>query len=75
VTTLKRGDFVMVAAPTRTLPAMVGVASANGRSIVLLFDGMLGGWINSLAAFRDDDGRWSAIDGMPLQITDHRPPD
>jgi hypothetical protein len=67
---LQRGDFVRVAAPERALDAMVVLASPNGRSIILMFDGILGGWVGELAAFRGDDGRWAAIDGMPLQITE-----
>lgn len=67
---LQRGDFVHVTTDTgRTVDAMVVLASPNGRSIVLMFDAMIGGWLGQLAAFLDEDGRWAALDGMPLQIS------
>jgi hypothetical protein len=66
---LQRGEFVQITTDTgRTVAAMVGLASPNGRSIILLFDAMIGGWAGQLPAFLDEDGRWAALDGMPLQI-------
>jgi hypothetical protein len=36
---LKRGDFVTLTIGTWTCDAMVGIASENGQSIAVLFDG------------------------------------
>ena len=67
---LQRGAFVTITTDAGlTRDAMVGLASGNGRSIVLLFDGMIGGFAGSLPALQDDTGRWRALNGMPLTIT------
>ena len=46
---------------------MVTLASENGRSIMLMFDAILGGWAGTLPALLDADG-WRALNGMPLTI-------
>jgi hypothetical protein len=67
---LTRGAFVTITTDTgRTIEAMVTMASPNGRSLMLLFDGMIGGWLGMLPAFQADDGSWSALDGRPITIT------
>lgn len=66
---LKRGDHVRVTASNRSVVAMVTMASPNGRSIILMFDAVLGGWVGAMPAFEADDGTWAALDGMPLSIT------
>lgn len=66
---LQRGDFVVITTDTgRTVDAMVTLASPNGRSIVLMFDAMIGGWVSQCPAFLDDAGHWAALDGMPLTL-------
>jgi hypothetical protein len=71
--TLKRGDFVEVDSGADVIRAMVTLASPNGRSIMLMFDGMIGGFLGMCPASLEDDGQWRAINGMPLTITFLRP--
>jgi hypothetical protein len=49
------------------IDAMVTLASENGRSIMLMFDAILGGWVGAMPALLEDEG-WRALDGMPLWI-------
>lgn len=74
---LQRGEFVVVTASGRTVRAMVTLASANGRSIVLMFDAMLGGFVGVMPVSLDDDdgtgaATGAALDGMPVTITRER---
>lgn len=68
MTPLRRGDFVRVTADGRTVRAMVTLASTNGRSIMVMFDARLGGWLGAMPLSLNDDGTWSALDGMPATI-------
>lgn len=59
--TFKRGDFVRVAYFEDVKRAMVALASDNGRSLVLLFDGALragpkGVFLGSMPVLQHDDG-------------------
>ena len=66
---LARGAFVVVTTDTgREVEAMVTMASPNGRSIILMFDAMIGGWAGLMPAFQDDAGCWSSLDGIPISI-------
>lgn len=68
---LQRGEFVEVTAEGRTVRAMVTLASANGRSLILMFDGMLGGYVNTLPVLLGDDGVYRGlVDGMPVEIVE-----
>lgn len=65
----RRGDFVVITTDSgRELDAMITMASRNGRSLILMYDGMIGGWVGMLPAFQHDDGHWAALDNMPLQL-------
>lgn len=66
---LQRGDFVMVDSGADVFDAMVTLASPNGRSVMLMFDGIIGGFVGALPALLHDDGQWRALNGMPLTIT------
>lgn len=65
---MRRGDFVLIVTAERTIDAMVTLASANGRSLVLMFDGILGGWVGAMPVFQNEHGEWSALDGMTVLI-------
>jgi hypothetical protein len=66
---LRRGDFVRLTTDTgRVVEAMVTIASPNGRSIVVMFDAMIGGWAGMMPCFEHDDGTWRAIDDMPIAV-------
>jgi len=72
---LQRGEFVCVSAHGVTKDAMVGLASPNGRSLILLFDGGLfwpgdgGGYVGSMPVFENDNGEWvELINQRPITI-------
>jgi len=65
---MKRGDFVQLTADGRTVRAMVTLASANGRSLFLMFDAMLGQWAGGMPVSLDEDDVYRALDGMPVTI-------
>ena len=52
---LRRGDYVEVTFEGRTLPAMVTLASENGKSLMLMFDGMLGGYAGMMPVLWSQD--------------------
>lgn len=64
---LRFGDRVLVSAHGQTrIAATVGLASDNGRSLVLLFEGGLfgvagGGYVGAMPVLQDDAGRWSEL--------------
>lgn len=57
---LKRGDFVTVTYCDQTIDAMVLLVSANGRSLMLVFEGALlnaqGMFVGSLPVLQEKDG-------------------
>lgn len=60
---LKRGDFVQLTYLGQVKRAMVGIASPNGRSLMLVFEGLLrdrtgGVFVGSLPVLQDDDGQF-----------------
>jgi len=62
----QRGDFVRVTAHGHTKDAMVGLASPNGRSLMLLFDGGLffkdgSGYVGSMPVLQEDDGTYREL--------------
>lgn len=66
---LTRGDGVWIVTETgREVVAVVQMASPNGRSLMLLFDAIVGGWARQMPVFQEDDGRWRALDGMPITL-------
>lgn len=56
----KRGDFVTVTYGTQTIQAMVVLASTNGRSLMLVFDGALlngkGMFVGSMPVLQNANG-------------------
>jgi len=65
---LRQGDALTIITDGRELEARVQIASPNGRSLVLVFDGLVGGWLSAMPVFQADDGSWAAIDGLPMTL-------
>jgi hypothetical protein len=59
--TLRRGDLVTVGYGGATVPGVVTLASPNGRSVMLSFEGLLGGHVGAMPALQDDDGVYRSI--------------
>jgi hypothetical protein len=66
---MKRGDFVIVTAEGKTLEAMVVLASSNGRSLALMYDGILAGFVSMMPVLQNANGDWVAMNGIPVTIT------
>lgn len=65
----KRGDFVNVTYGDRTVEAMVTLASPNGRSLLVMFEAMLGGHAGVMPILQVDDGTFiSLIESKPVKI-------
>jgi len=71
---MKRGDFVRVTFGVDSIQAMVMLASENGNSLMLGFDGALhspsgGMFVGSLPVLRGDDGVYrDLVEGVEVQI-------
>ncbi len=65
---LKAGDKVLLTCNGRTVPAMVQMASSNGRSIFLSFEAMLVGWVAQMAVLWEKDGWHEIINGVEVKI-------
>ena len=68
---LKRGDFVTIhTEDDRQVPAMVTLASSNGKSIAVMFDAMIGRWVQfmALSELNAGDGTFEALDGMQVTL-------
>jgi hypothetical protein len=65
---MKRGDFVLITYQRQVKRCMVLLASENGRSLMLGFDGALhegngGMFIGSMPVLQDDDGTYRDLIG------------
>jgi hypothetical protein len=75
-TSLRVGDTVRVSAHGTTKEAVVVVASQNGRSIAVEFDGGLfwpsaaGAYVGFMPLLQQDDGTWiELINQTPITVT------
>jgi len=71
----RRGDFVIISAHGATKDAMVVLASANGQSLMVMFDGGLfwpgaeGGYAGMMPLLQQDDGTFiELINRRPVEI-------
>jgi len=76
--TLARGHFVTLTIGTWSCEAMVTLASENGRSLIVMFDGAapVGGGLalGMLALLQQDDGTFTDLmTGTPIEIARIRP--
>lgn len=56
MTPLKTGDIVMITYGAQTVRGAVKLASPNGRSVMLEFEAMLGGFVGMMPALGDEKG-------------------
>jgi len=70
---MKRGDFVMITCAGQTKRAMVLLASPNGASVMLGFEGTMyargGIYYGSMPVLRDDDGVYRDL-AQPGEVVD-----
>lgn len=55
---MKTGDTVRITYDGRTVGGRVRLASPNGRSLMLEFEAILGGFVGMLPALMDDSGAY-----------------
>lgn len=67
---LRRGDFVLITTDKgQAVHGMVTLASQCGKSIVLMFDAMIGGWVQMMPCSQvGSSDRYEALDGMPVTL-------
>jgi hypothetical protein len=65
---MKTGDTVRLTFAGRTVRAQVALAAANGRSLALRFDGVLGGYVRTLLLLRDEGGAYRDLCGTEPAI-------
>lgn len=69
-TLFKTGDPVVIGCDGRTVPGVVQLASANGKSLMLSFDALLDGHAGMMPVLLDDDGVFrSIISGIAVELT------
>lgn len=73
---LQRGEFVTLTYLGQTRPGFVALASLNGWSVIVMFDGMLGGYAGTMPlAWAVEGGEYhDLICGHPVGVV-RRPRD
>lgn len=71
--TFKRGDFVTIRCDGRTLPGMVTLASSNGKSLIVLFDGILAGHVGGMPVSQNEAGEYRTLTGMAVELSEGLP--
>lgn len=74
MTILKTGDHVLIGYADRwSVPGIVKLASPNGKSLMLQFEALLGGYAGLMPVLQRDDGSYrDLLMGKPVHIEDPR---
>lgn len=74
---LRRGDFVTVTFEQTTRRAFVAIASRNAESLVVMFEGIVGGYVGMMPIAWDPVGRRyvDLINGREVTIDRDAQPD
>jgi hypothetical protein len=63
------GQSIVVIANGRRMPGAIVFASANGRSLAVTFDGIIGGWVGGAALlWREDARQFETLTGEVVSI-------
>lgn len=66
---MKRGDFVWIERGPMRMKAMVVLASGNGVSLMVMFDGMFCGYVGSMPLLKHDDGvYYDLMEERPVKV-------
>jgi hypothetical protein len=67
---LQRGDYVWLQCGAQRIRAFVALASGNGRSLILMFDGIVDSYVGSLPVLdADGNGTWATLHGTPVTVS------
>lgn len=58
---LKTGDRVKIQFEGREVEGLVQLASKNGKSLMLSFEAILGGWAGQMAVLQNDKGEYREL--------------
>lgn len=58
---LRSGDPVRIKCEGKSIAGTVILASSNGKSLLLAFEGILAGHVCRMPVLRDEDGRYQSI--------------
>jgi hypothetical protein len=58
---MKTGDPVTITCNGQTIDGVILLASQNGRSLALWFDGMLDGQVGGMPVLQDHDGDYRSL--------------
>jgi hypothetical protein len=58
---MKTGEHVLIESDGRSLAGTVILASANGRSLMLAFEGIFDGCVGLLPVLQDEEGAYRSI--------------
>jgi hypothetical protein len=66
---LKTGDQIAITFEGRTVGGRVEFASSNGKSVMISFEAILGGFVGMMPVSREDDGTYTLVfGGAPIVI-------
>lgn len=68
---LKRGDFARLTQGDSSIVGMVVLASGNHKSLMIMFDGMLGGWLGMVPLSWYED-RYIDMRGVTVEIGEEK---
>jgi hypothetical protein len=66
---LRRGEYVTLDGAGEPIVAFVAMASQNGRSLILMFDAIVFGFVSCAPVLQRDDGQWALLTGQPIELT------
>lgn len=66
--TLREGSRVLITYKGRELEGRVILASENQQSLMMTFDGMLGGYVGSMPVLDNGDGYRDLIENEPVEV-------
>ena len=65
---LQRGDYVWIERDDKRMQAMVTLASPNGKSLIVMFDGMFGGYLGMMPLSFEDGEYVDLIERKPVKL-------
>lgn len=65
---MKTGDRVWIKYEGREIEGAIAVASQNGKSLALIFDAMLGGYVGMMPIVEHRGGFIDLVQGKPVEV-------